>query len=191
MTKEKSMVATELFLSFKEGNELAFRYIFDNYYQKLFHKTRQFCNNELEAEEIVQETFIQLYLCRDEIKEYEAIYPLLLTIAKRMAISAFRKRLVRARYETHILNNQSTSSFEVDQQVYTSEALQLWNEVIQELPTQQQFIYRLNKFEHLSYEEIAVESGISKRTVRNHLYLANKFVRSKMEKLLIFLLIFF
>ncbi len=180
----------DVFIQFKAGKESAFRTLFEYYYPILYRKICKFCPNVVEAEEITQEVFVQLFLKRGEIKNITSIYPFLYTVAKRMAVSYFRKRIVRLRYQQEELQQWSESCFQTQEKIELKELQTLVDNVIEDLPVQQQQVYRMNKLEEKSYDEIAKELGLSKHTVRNHLYLATKFVRISMEKILfiIFLL---
>jgi RNA polymerase sigma-70 factor (ECF subfamily) len=74
------------------------------------------------------------------------------------------------------------------QQLDYRELQQELEKIIGELPEQQQRIYRLNKLEDHSYQDIAEQVGLSKNTVRNHLALASKFVRLRLDKIFLFFL---
>ncbi|PUV26324.1 hypothetical protein DCO56_05060 [Sphingobacterium athyrii] len=50
-------------------------------------------------EEIMQEIFVQLFLKRNSIPSAEAIFPFLFLVAKRTAITLFRKELSRQKYQ--------------------------------------------------------------------------------------------
>ena len=52
---------------------------------------------------------------------------------------------------------------------------------INQLPEQQQKIFTLHKLENLSYKEIAALTDLSEKTIANHIYLASKFIRKKVE----------
>jgi RNA polymerase sigma-70 factor (ECF subfamily) len=49
--------------------------------------------------------------------------------------------------------------------------------LIEQLPEQQQRIFQFSKMEGLTNDEIAVKLKISKRTVENHLYRAVSFLK--------------
>jgi len=53
--------------------------------------------------------------------------------------------------------------------VIEKELGRLYAEAIQKLPPQKRAIYTLHRNEGLSYEEIAIQLGLSKNTVRNHM----------------------
>ncbi len=54
-------------------------------------------------------------------------------------------------------------------------------ETVSQLPPQQQKVYRLSRDEKLKYEEIAVQMGISKETVKKHMKLALAFLKQRVK----------
>lgn len=49
--------------------------------------------------------------------------------------------------------------------------------VVENMPQQRQMIYRMSREQHLKNEEIALQLGIQKKTVENHLNLALKEIK--------------
>lgn len=169
---------------FEEGDERAFSRIFDLYYDLIFQKVFRFCRNKEEAEEITQEAFIQLFIHRDKIKDCDGFFPYLYITAKRLAISFYRKKVVRQEYQNEWKKNWQEYDQPTEVALDGKYLKGILSEVLEELPPQQQLIYRMNKLEGYSYQEIAEKAGLSKNTVRNHLSLASKFIRLKLEKIL-------
>lgn len=169
---------------FEEGDERAFSRIFDLYYDLIFQKVFRFCRNKEEAEEITQEAFIQLFIHRDKIKDCDGFFPYLYITAKRLAISFYRKKVVRQEYQKEWKKNWQEYDQPTEVALDGKYLKGILSEVLEELPPQQQLIYRMNKLEGYSYQEIAEKAGLSKNTVRNHLSLASKFIRLKLEKIL-------
>ncbi|MDM1295654.1 sigma-70 family RNA polymerase sigma factor [Sphingobacterium sp. N143] len=166
------------------GDQSVFGIVFNYYQPIIYFKARQFCKNDSDAEEVTQEVFIEFYLKRMQLSGPEAIFPFLFTIAKRMAISNFRKSLVRSNYLQSLQQTWLESSSSLQEELDAKELQAILESIIDQLPPQQQAIYRMNKFEEQSYQEIADQAGLSKNTVRNHLSLASKFVRFKLDKIL-------
>jgi RNA polymerase sigma factor (sigma-70 family) len=54
----------------------------------------------------------------------------------------------------------------------------VYKQAIEQLPPQQKKAFLLSREEHLSYEKIGEEMGISRNTVRNHLTEAVKTIRA-------------
>ena len=69
---------------------------------------------------------------------------------------------------------------ETDLGVFEDRKEKLYN-FINQLPEQQQKIFTLHKLENLSYKEIAEITDLSEKTIANHIYLASKFIRKKVE----------
>lgn len=181
----KSIALThEDLAQFEEGDERTFSKIFDLYYDLVFQKVFRFCQCKEEAEEITQEAFIQLFIHREKIKDCEGFFPYLYITAKRLAISFYRKKIVRQKYQAEWKMNWQEHDLPIEFALDGKYLKGILSEVLEELPPQQQLVYRMNKLEGYSYQEIAEKAGLSKNTVRNHLNLASKFIRLKLGKIL-------
>ncbi|NPE45702.1 sigma-70 family RNA polymerase sigma factor [Sphingobacterium prati] len=166
------------------GDQSVFGVVFNYWQPIIYFKVRQLCKTDSDAEEVTQEVFIEFYLKRTQLSNPESIFPFLFTIAKRMAISNFRKSLIRSNYLQSLGQTWLESSFSLQEELDARELEVILESIIEQLPPQQQAIYRRSKFEEQSYQEIADEEGLSKNTVRNHMSLASKFVRFKLDKIL-------
>ena len=182
-TKSIALTCEDL-ARFEEGDERAFSKIFDLYYDLIFQKVFRFCQCKEEAEEITQEAFIQLFIHRNKIKDCDGFFPYLYIIAKRLAISFYRKKIVRQEYQAEWKKNWQEHDEPIEVALDGKYLKGILSKVLEELPPQQQLIYRMNKLEGCSYQEIAEKAGLSKNTVRNHLSLASKFIRLRLEKIL-------
>lgn len=174
------------FKAFKAGYEHAFKIVFDQYHHIILQHAIGFCHNLEEAEEIAQDTFIQLFLYKEKIDNEEGILPFLYTVSKRSAISHFRRKIVREQVLYHSSNISQTNFYDTEQVVIAKELENNIDNIIEELPHQQKKVFVLNKLENLSYQEIAERLSVSKNTVRNHLAMATKTVRVKLHKLMYF-----
>lgn len=175
---------------FQAGDCAIFKKVYNHYQEAILRKVLRFCNQFEDAEEIVQETFIRLYQHRTAIGEAAAIFPFLFTVSKRLSVTFFRKRVVKAKYLESLGKDWKEISTSFQEQMENHDIQQLIMDVLEELPTQQKLIFIKNKIENQSYQEISDHYGLKRNTVRNHIALASKFVRFKLQKLLfIFFLI--
>ncbi|WP_324756515.1 RNA polymerase sigma factor [Sphingobacterium thalpophilum] len=184
MDLKGSPISIDEFERFQLGDEQAFQKIFECYKSILYGRVRRLACSAAEAEEIVQEVFIQLFLKRSDIPAAEAIFPFLYIASKRMAISNFRKEVIRKEYRLEskgdLYDTSSCSQTKLEQKEYE----QLLDKVIDTLPAQQKLVYRMNKLENRSYKEIAEHIGISRHTVRNHLAAACNSIKLRFQKIL-------
>src|SRR5258706_4910255 len=76
-----------------EGDEGAFARLFHQYYNLLRPFVWKFTRRETDAEEILQETFIRVWLNRDKITGIENLRGWIFTIASRICLTHIRKTL--------------------------------------------------------------------------------------------------
>ncbi|MBD1426682.1 RNA polymerase sigma factor [Sphingobacterium arenae] len=181
------MVSEAVFVDFKAGYSKAFRIIFDLYHRIILQHAYGFCHNREEAEEIAQDTFTQLFIYKDRIPYEESILPFLYAVSKRIAISHFRKKIVREEALEQIRSRSDRNSFDTQATVLANELRTSLDNILDELPQQQKKVFVLSKLDDLSYQEIAEQLAVSKHTVKNHLAVATKTVRIKLQRLMIIL----
>lgn len=178
------------FADFKIGDHKAFRKVFDAYHKSIYNYAYKFSKNHEEAEELVQEVFVSLFLNRDKIENSESLYPYLFVITKRITISIFRKKVVKSKFDHHLKCSWKEDCKSTEHTLDTIELNNVWASAIERLPERQREVYELNKINGLSYEEIAEKIGVSKYTVKNQLITASKTVKLIVRNiyLLLFLL---
>ena len=177
------------FQQFTLGDQRAFQKIFNIYYKILYYYAIGFVKRNEEAEELIQEVFVMLFLNRTKIDKADAIYPYLFTITKRLVISSFRKKVIESKFETYLGRSWSEQDKGTEEYMDGKELDLLWNQAIASLPAKQKEIYSLSKFEGLSYQEIADKIGISKNTVKNHLLTASKTIKLIMKGVYLIILL--
>lgn len=163
-------------LSLKKGKEASFREVYLNYYDKLINIAKRFNFSVLTPEDFVQETFLRLYNKRELLNEDVLFDKQLFTICKNIIINHVNR-------ENKII--QLDPEFETTQEdpetgIFEERREKLYH-LINLLPEQQQKIFTLHKLENLSYKEIAAITDLSEKTIANHIYLASKFIRKKIE----------
>lgn len=164
-------------LSLKKGNEASFKEAYLKYYDKLIHIARRFNFTVLTPQDFVQETFLRVYNKRELLNEDVLFDKQLFMICKNIIINHVNR-------ENKIVQ-LDPSQFEMEQEetdtgIFEERKEKLYN-FINLLPEQQQKIFTLHKLENLSYKEIAAITDLSEKTIANHIYLASKFIRKKIE----------
>lgn len=179
----------EEFNQFRQGDQKSFRKIFDAYQQLIYKYILSYCKDTAEAEELVQEVFITLFINRLKIDNRAGIYPYLFVVAKRMTISNFKRKIVQSKYIHYLGSSWTEECYDTEKDLEASELLKNLQSIIRRLPARQQEVFYMNRFESLSYEEIAHKTGLSIHTVKNHLVAASKRVKWEVAKIYILLLI--
>jgi len=164
-------------LSLKKGNEAAFKEVYFSYYDKLINIAKRFNSTVFTPEDFVQETFIRLYNKRELLNEDVLFDKQIYTICKNIIINHVNREnkiIPLDPYQVDIPQE------ETDTGIFEDRREKLHN-FINQLPEQQQKIFTLHKLENLSYKEIAEITDLSEKTIANHIYLASKFIRKKIE----------
>lgn len=183
MSSSKLILTKQEFLSFRRGDERVFEYVYHLYFDVILQKVFRLCSERTVAEEIVQESFIRLFLNKARLDSAEGIYPYLYTVSRHLAISYFRKKVSVLKYEGYLAQHWDEATGEAERGLENSDLIEVLQAAIDELPTQQRLVYTMNKLEDKTYHEIAEQVGISKHTVRNHIASATKSIRLKLGNL--------
>ena len=163
-------------LSLKKGKEASFREAYLNYYDKLINIAKRFNFSVLTPEDFVQETFLRLYNKRELLNEDVLFDKQLFTICKNIIINHVNRENKIIQLDPEF----ETAQEDLETGIFEERREKLFA-FINLLPEQQQKIFTLHKLENLSYKEIAEITDLSEKTIANHIYLASKFIRKKIE----------
>lgn len=169
---------TSLLISVADGDEAAFRSLFDRYWDNIYGVAFTFTKSPVIAEEMVQDVFIKVWINRHNLTSVKKFDNYLFIIARNHIFSTLRKKIYEEPFSDHLLNYFKEARNLPDQQLLFRETEGLVLQAIGNLPPQQQIIYQLSREEGLSQEEIAVRLAISKNTVKSHMSKALQFIRN-------------
>ncbi|WP_131538813.1 RNA polymerase sigma factor [Pedobacter nototheniae] len=169
-----------LIRGFKGGQKGTVLILYDRYYSKVYNSIKTFNLSPDEIEDIVQETFIQIWSQRERLDENQQIIGLLKTIAKRLT---WKKIYLKQKRNEENIDNclEPLSSSKSDDGIILKQTQENIENAILKLPTSQQRIFNLYYKFDFSAAEIAKDLNISQRTVENQIYKARK----KLQALLI------
>lgn len=146
---------------------------------KLFRFARQFVMREDEAADIVQDTFLKLWLKKDSLHEVRNPETFAMTMVKNASIDRLRKRKTLRLDE--IKKDTAEASTPLDS-LTNSEAYDQVLDFIQSLSEQQRMLINLRDVEGYDYAEIAEISGLSINTIRVNISRARQSIRNKILK---------
>jgi RNA polymerase sigma-70 factor (ECF subfamily) len=166
----------ELLCQVATGNQQAFAMLVDKYSARTYSHVLTYIKNAQLSEEITQDIFLQLWKHRAELPAIGNFQGYLHIITRNRTISELRKKL-------DIPSNADVSDAEEDllnpvQQLEYRQLSDILLRGIDLLPPRRKQVFRMSRFEGMSYEMIATELGISKGTVNEHMVEALLFLRS-------------
>ncbi|MBK5720279.1 sigma-70 family RNA polymerase sigma factor [Dysgonomonas sp. Marseille-P4677] len=170
-----------------------FTSMYEMFAPQLYTFIFNFTRSKSLTQDIVQETFLKVWIKYKGIDESLSFRSYLFTIAKNHMLNEFRKQLNNPAFLDYVqlsMEEESTETM-VEQKIDFDEFNRLLQRSKMKLSSRQAQIFELNKEQGYSVREIAQMLNISEQVVRNQLSLALQILRPEMKKYsLLFILLF-
>jgi len=166
-----------LLLQVAEGDETAFKNLFDSYWDHIYTVALALCKSVDLAEDMVQEIFIKVWTHRAELPAIDRFDNYLFIIARNHIYSALKKESTQEKYRQQIKDWFEYRHETPEQQFLFKEARGLVSQAIAQLTPQQQLVYKMTREDGLSHAEVAAALHLSTNTVRNHMVGALRSIR--------------
>lgn len=164
-----------------EGDEDAFASLYMGYMPRLKAYAWKFTQSPEDTAEILQESFLLIWLNREKLPELEHAQAWIYKIVARCCLQWLRKQ------KSDNSRNNLVMALAVNDHIPTPSDVLQWQELtntlqatIKELPDIKQQIYRLNREEGLKPAAIADLLQMPVGTVKNHLSIAVKTLRAQL-----------
>lgn len=181
----------DLLTSIADGDDVAFRELFDRYRAPFFGVAMKLSGSSEVSEEVVQETFIRIWEKRGLLRELEHAKAYLYRMFHNVLFEYFRHAAAEKKAMGAILEYYDTETDEgVKEKLRLEARLALLQESLKHLTPQQAVVFRLIRLEGLSRNDAAARMGISPNTVRNLLAEATKVLRARNGSVDIAILVF-
>ena len=179
----------DLMVGIQSGDPDALSQLYDRYNGIVKALILRIIHNETEADDLLQEVFMEIW---NQAKNFSALKgkPLgwMVTLTRRRAIDALRKRQAYARAEERLQAQpeqqplawvQNTTA----EDITSGDRRALMAKVIQSLPEAQQQVIDLAFFQGMSQREIAAHTNIPLGTVKTRLELGLKKIYDNLKEL--------
>jgi len=187
MTVYSSYSDTELLHFLHLEDESAFTEIYNRYWQVLFNVAANKTNNLAEAEELVQDIFLDIWKRRLTIDISSNLRAYLAVALKYRVINLMARRQRRWQYEQYTGKKMSIADHSTEQWLGFDELQGRIAALVAELPEKCRVVYQLSKESGYSQREIALHLNISEKTVEAHISRALKVLRTGIRFFLFFL----
>lgn len=165
-----------LLAEFENGNQKAFRKLFELFWERMFSNAKVIVVNEDVAKDIVQDIRVDLWEKRENLKirNFQAY------VFKAVQYGCY-KYLRNNKFTTVQLEiieslQMTTEPFVKNQHDLEETQISI-EKAISELPPRCRQIFRLSRIDNIGNEEIAQRLGISRRSVENQVSIALKCMR--------------
>lgn len=160
---------SELLRRVAAGDQLAYKILFDRYWDQMFANALHFTKQPELAKDLTQEIFLKLWLMRHKLAEVQRFEAFLFTVARNVIVDELRRLHTSGQYDEFF-----DAYFEQVHQPATisAEFRELEStllEAINRLPRQMQTAFKLSRFEGLTHEQVARRMNISRITSQNYI----------------------
>ena len=166
-----------------ENFDITYKALFRRYYPSLiFYATRLV--GEEEAEDVVQDVFVELWKRKDHIEIGDQIQAFLYRAVYTRALNVLKHRSVEDGYCVAMeeINQRRAEFYQPDNKEI--------HDAINELPDKCKEVFKLSYLHDMKNKEIADILGVSLRTVEAHMYKALKYLRGRLDPLWTILFLF-
>lgn len=172
------------------GNEKAFDVLFRELYPSLCTFAYRLLNNLEEAEETVQDAFVNLWQNRNQIHIkgsiksylYQTVHNLAINKLEHFKTNKFLPNKVVSREKWEQIHNSYVFDDATIQMLEAAETEILILKAVEKLPDKCKEVFVLSRFDDLSYDEISAKLQLSLSTVRVHIFRALDLIRNFIEK---------
>ncbi|MEI2274360.1 sigma-70 family RNA polymerase sigma factor [Sphingobacterium sp. ML3W] len=172
-------IDTSILMRVAEGDEVAFKVLFDTYRPNIYTTALRVTNNEWMAEDIVQDTFVKVWIHRQQIPAIANFETWLYVLSKNIALDIIKKKAHYKTYSQEEAKNALLRVYpEADYLTQDKDFKRLLDEAIERLPAKQKETYRLIREQYLKREEAAEILQVSPETVKSNLDQAMKSIRA-------------
>nr|WP_068888778.1 RNA polymerase sigma-70 factor [Pedobacter panaciterrae] len=179
-TKLTSASDQDLLLIFQSGDRAAYKEIFDRYDKLLFLYAYRKLQNTDDAQDVVQEVFINLWNNREHLKINTSLSNYLYGAVRNRALNVFRDKSIDDKCIASLQLLIDTETATTDYLIRSKDITLLIEKEISLLPPKMREVFELRRNAYLSNREIAEYLHISEHTVATHIKKALKVLRLRL-----------
>ncbi|MGN6434946.1 MAG: RNA polymerase sigma-70 factor [Agriterribacter sp.] len=153
-------------------SESAFREIYALHWEKMFSIAYHRLNNVQEAEDIVHDVFVSLWVNRKKA-QIHSLENYLSVAVKNLVLTKIRKKVNERTYAAS-LSEAPPDESHIESSIHHKKALETIQHEIERLPEKCKLIFKCSRNEGMPVKQIAAHLSISPKTVENQLTKALK-----------------
>lgn len=154
------------------------------YASKVRDFAMRFLGNSTDAEDITHDIFLKLWERRSEADKIRSLKAYLFHMTRNAILNQFKRNNVHDRFLA--AGNFDTADEYTVQKVSTDDLLCMVELAIDNMPEQRRKVFRMSRYENMSYSEISQALDISPKTVQYHISSALAELRKLLNSMLFF-----
>lgn len=180
MAQNSNIDENKLLLELSQGSELAFTNMYNQYKNIVYSTAFRITKSKIQSEEAVQDIFLKIWQNRESLTEINNLENYIYIISRNHLFNSIKKIARETNLISEISPNEN-SFIDTDTSIKDEQYNTILNQIVDQLPPQQQKVYKMAKWDGLSHQKIGENLGISTETVKKHMAQALKFIRLKIS----------
>ncbi len=184
------MTEIELIQGLRNGDEAAFKFLVDNYKDRVFNTAIGIVQNAEDAEDVAQEVFIQVFRSIHSFKAESKLSTWMYRITTTRSLDLLRSRKSKKRFGflQRLFGDDNEPLYEIPDFNHPGVAMDRKEnasklfKAINQLPENQKTAFTLHKLEDLSYQEISDIMQTSVPAIESLMHRAKQNLRKILEK---------
>jgi len=165
---ERKNTYDNLFELISNDNKEAFDKLYSLFFAPLCIFARRYISDSVAIEDCVQDVFLKIWKDRKNIHISSSARSYLLTAVRNHCLNIIEKKKTEQTYEQYVLNTYDSYTSE---DLYSVEELEkMIEDAINKLPEKYRIVFRMSRFEQMTYKEIAEKQNISIKTVELYIH---------------------
>jgi len=181
-------VDAQLMLRFQNGDAEAFDQLFSRHTRSIVNFAYRFVRDRQIAEELAQEVFLRVYEAAAGYRPRAKFTTWLYRIATNVCLNEIRKPHFRAAHQPVSEEELPPGVFEnsdsPDRSLECRAVSQALKEALEKIPEKQRIAFVLNKYEELSYAEVAEIMKTSEKAIKSLIHRAREALAERLRPLL-------
>lgn len=168
----------------KKGDKSSYQIIFERYYAPLVRYAVLYVKDKDNAEEVVQDYFYQLWIKKENLNISSSLKSYLYTSIRNCSLNYIRGN------KDHLDIQEELNQFELVSEAHEHSEIDLdiikrqVKSAVDSLPEKCKVIFKLSRYEELTYKQISEKLKLSPKTVENQMGIALRKMREKLNPLL-------
>ncbi len=176
----------ELLDRMRGGDTGALGILYMRYAPSVSNFAYRFIRVREDIEDITNNIFFSLWENRRKLEDVESLKAYLFQMTRNAIFKHLRHRQVVSDYESEVTGDTQEDYVDGENVVTTSDLLEMIELMLSEMPEAHREAFRLSRFEHKTYAEIAEHLGVSPKTVQYYIGHVLAELRKLAEAMLIF-----
>jgi RNA polymerase sigma-70 factor (family 1) len=180
----------DLWNAISKDDDAAFTALFNRYWELLYNAAYRHLKDHEVSEEIVHDIFLSIWNRRKELEIISFHHFFLKAVRYQIYNRARAAKLPISFVNQEVYENQRFEANKGEERIREVEMGLELDQYLNQLPERCKEIFRLSRINNLSNQEIALQLGISKRSVENQITLALKHLRINFKYIVSTILLF-